>query len=119
VSAKVASHPKTDIAVAVISIEEQLTGWYTYVRRAKKPADLASAYDKLAKNVECLAGLRILPLTLPAIARYEQLKKLKLGVRKPDLRIAAIVLEHDATIVTRNVQDFQRVPGLKIENWAE
>jgi tRNA(fMet)-specific endonuclease VapC len=43
---------------------------------------------------------------------------LKLGVKHMDLRIAAIVLEHGGVLVTRNVSDFQNVPGLTIENWA-
>ena len=43
---------------------------------------------------------------------------MKLGVRRMDLRIASIALENSATLVTRNVCDFQRVPGLIVENWA-
>jgi predicted nucleic acid-binding protein len=32
----------------------------------------------------------------------------------PDLLIAATALQHDLTIVTRNVRHFQRIPGLKL-----
>jgi tRNA(fMet)-specific endonuclease VapC len=60
----------------------------------------------------------ILSFTQPAITRYTYLKAQKLGVKKMDLSIAAIVLENNATLVTRNRRDFQRVPGLTIENWA-
>jgi tRNA(fMet)-specific endonuclease VapC len=35
----------------------------------------------------------------------------------PDLRIAAICLSHDLTLVTGNVRHFERVPGLRVENW--
>jgi len=36
-----------------------------------------------------------------------------------DLRIAAIVLVEKAILVTRNLRDFKRVPGLEIVNWAQ
>ena len=34
-----------------------------------------------------------------------------------DLLIASIALAHDLTVVTRNMSEFMRVPGLKLENW--
>lgn len=52
-----------------------------------------------------------------AIDRYENLKAMNLNVRKMDLRIAAIVLDHGATLATRNLRDFQRVPGLRTISW--
>jgi tRNA(fMet)-specific endonuclease VapC len=35
-----------------------------------------------------------------------------------DLKIAAIVLSHDATLLSRNLMDFRKVPGLKVEDWT-
>jgi tRNA(fMet)-specific endonuclease VapC len=35
-----------------------------------------------------------------------------------DLKIAAIALTRDATVLTRNLKDFSRVPGLRVEDWA-
>ncbi|MEY4907263.1 MAG: hypothetical protein RL260_981 [Pseudomonadota bacterium] len=34
-----------------------------------------------------------------------------------DLQIAAIARANDLTMVTRNVREFERVPGLRLENW--
>ena len=72
----------------------------------------------MGATVHNLARWRILPYTEQAIARVDRLKGMRLNVRIMDLRIAAIVLEHSGTVVTRNVRDFQRVPNLPVENWA-
>jgi tRNA(fMet)-specific endonuclease VapC len=65
-----------------------------------------------------LSRLQILTFTLQAIDRYESLRRNKLGVKGNDLRIAAIALENSATVVTRNRIDFERIPGLLIEDWS-
>jgi predicted nucleic acid-binding protein len=36
------------------------------------------------------------------------------SIDQPELFIAATALEHDLTLVTRNLRDFQRVPGLNL-----
>jgi tRNA(fMet)-specific endonuclease VapC len=101
-----------------MTVDEQLTGWYTLARQARTPRDTAHAYSQLGAAVGFLARWRILPYTEQAIARVDQLKAMRLNVRAMDLRIAAITLEHGGTVVTRNVRDFQRVPNLTVENWA-
>ena len=116
--AAVAEHSPDDLAVTVITVEEQLSGWYSLLRQSREPQELAGVYRRLAENVAFLARVKILSFTEEAIARFENLQAQKLGIGTMDLRIAAIALENGATVVTRNVRDFGRVPGLTIENWA-
>jgi tRNA(fMet)-specific endonuclease VapC len=111
--------PPADRAITVITVEEQLTGWYTYLRRATRPQQVERAYQELAEVVTYLARLPILPFPLATIARFEALRKQKLNVGANDLRIAAIALEHGAVVVTRNVRDFGRVPNLAVEDWTQ
>ena len=115
---RICRHAVDELATTVITIEEQLSGWYTLVRRAKGPEQLARAYQRLADSVAFLTHFRILSFTEEAIQRYEQLQSQKLGTRKMDLRIAAITLENAGTLITRNMRNFQGIPGLAIENWA-
>jgi tRNA(fMet)-specific endonuclease VapC len=76
-------------------------------------------YERLIRTTIFLAGFPILPLTLAAYERAERLKKAKLNVDGDDLRIAAIALEAGAKVVSANLRDFQRVPGLEVEDWAQ
>jgi len=102
-----------------MTVEEQLSGWYSELRRAKKAPMLASIYQRMAQTIRFYAVLPILSFTEPAIARYEDLKRLKIRIGKTDLRISAIALEHDAVVVTRNAKDFKKVPGVQIEDWSK
>jgi tRNA(fMet)-specific endonuclease VapC len=116
---RIAEHvSQGQIAVTIISVEEQLSGWYSLRRRVKRRADLAYAYQRFSENVQLLKELQILSFPESAIEKYEELHRLKLGVRGNDLRIAAIALDNSAAVVTRNLRDFQRVPGLHVEDWS-
>ena len=119
VCAAVLDHGSSDIVISVLTVEEQLSGWYTELRRAKKAPMLAAVYQRMANTVRFYAKLPILSFTEPTIARYERLKRLKLTIGKTDLRIAAIALEQDSIVVTRNVRDFRQVPGLRIDDWSK
>jgi tRNA(fMet)-specific endonuclease VapC len=48
-----------------------------------------------------------------------QLERLGTPLAEPDLRIAAIALSRQLTLVTGNVRHFARVPGLVVENWLD
>lgn len=63
----------------------------------------------------------VLPVTVAAAAEFDRLREHKnpKKIGRDDLLIAAIVLTHRATLVTRNVKDFRHIPDLSIENWAD
>ncbi len=112
------ARPPSDLGITVITVEEQLSGRQAVLRTARRPDELAQAYERLADTLHVPVRFTILPFPTAAIARYEQLLRLRLNVRRMDLRIAAIVLEHGGTLVTRNTRDFSRVPGLVQEDWS-
>ncbi len=119
VSRHVAEHTSDELAITVITVQEQLDGWHSRLPRAKDRKEIADLYRRLADTVRFLARVHILSYSETAIDGYEGLRQQRLNVGKMDLRIAAIVLECGATLVTRNLQDFSRVVGLKIEDWSE
>ena len=115
---RIQAHPLIEIAITVITVEEQLSGWYRLLRSARQPPQIASVYQRLAHAIPVLAHFPILPFPEPAIRRVEGLVALKLNIGRMDLRIAAITLEYAAILVTRNTRDFARVPGLVTQDWT-
>src|SRR5580704_6089233 len=113
---RILRHLHDEIAVTAITIEEVLTGWYTALRRARKPEQVVTAYERLTATMRDLRNWDIVTFGAGAMTRYERLKALRLNVRKQDARIGAIGLDWGAVIVTRNLQDFQRIPGLLCED---
>lgn len=115
---RVQALPIREIAVCIISVEEELTGWYSRLRRARRRDELAEIYNRMTRAVRFLARLQILSFTEPAILRFEDLRKKHRRLGKNDLRIAAIALEEDAVLATRNIRDFNQVNGLRVDDWT-
>ena len=44
---------------------------------------------------------------------------MKVRIGTMDLKIAAIALVHEAVLITRNVSDFVKVPGLRAQDWTK
>jgi tRNA(fMet)-specific endonuclease VapC len=119
VVANVAKHAPEEIAISVITVEEQLSGWYTQLRKAKTSERLAWAYRQLAATVRFLRHVQILDYDDAAIERYEEFKRRRIKVRKMDLQIAATALRHVATVASSNVRDFKMIPGVTVEDWSK
>jgi tRNA(fMet)-specific endonuclease VapC len=114
----VAQHLLDQLAISVITVEEQLTGWQRALNQAKTDARREQIYQRMAHTVEALSGWHVFPLTLAAMSRHAQLIRQRLNVGSNDLKIAATALENNATVVTRNLRDFGRVTGLSCQDWT-
>lgn len=108
----------SQLATTIITVEAILRGWYTQVRRARDDDQLARAYQALQETVEFTRRIQILALTRAAIARYHALRVAHRRTGVNDLRIAAIVLEQESILVTRNTADFVDIDGLQLEDWS-
>jgi tRNA(fMet)-specific endonuclease VapC len=115
---RVGSVAPEELAVAIITVEEVLTGWYAEVRRARQDDQLVRAYAALQQAVEFFRFVRILSFDQAAVLHYHQLRKQHRRLGTNDLRIAAIAMEHLGIVVTRNERDFGLVAGLATEDWS-
>jgi tRNA(fMet)-specific endonuclease VapC len=119
VMAKVAAARQAhQVAVTAITVDESYRGWHARIGKARKPDDVSDAYAGLAQAAAVFGAFSILPFPVPAIQRFDALRKLRLNIGPNDLRIAAIALEARGIVVTRNLRDFQRVPSLPCEDWS-
>jgi tRNA(fMet)-specific endonuclease VapC len=116
---RLSTQADADIALSAVSFQEQMRGWLSRLNKLTAPAQLADWYDRLVARIFPLwRRYRLLPFSLAAIQRFQQLRALRLNIGLMDLRLAAVALENNLTVVTRNVRDFGRVPGLQTEDWS-
>jgi tRNA(fMet)-specific endonuclease VapC len=109
------------VAISIVTAEEKMKGRLAAINSLsgiERIDRLVIAYRDLQFSIEDLQALPILPFSELAKDRYRQLLQQKIRVGSHDLRIAAIVLSVDGILVTRNRRDFERVPGLQLDDWS-
>lgn len=112
-----AVNPK-DIAITLVTFEEQMYGRLNRIRRAKSEDEIVSAYASLRKTINYLTDFELLDFDGDAQHYYMELLRQKIRVGTQDLRIAAIALSKSGILLTRNRRDFEKIPGLRFEDWS-
>jgi tRNA(fMet)-specific endonuclease VapC len=107
-----------EIMTTVITYEEQTRGWLDYKARAKPGIEEVNAYAKLKKHLEGYRTITLLDFGVGAASELQRPRRMRIRIGTMDLKIAAITLVHDATLLSRNLVDFKKVPGLKVEDWT-
>ncbi len=108
---RVDARPATEILLCSVVKAELIRGALQSSRPAAERAKVdafASPYMSLPFNdaaAETFARIRF------------HLGSLGMVIGPYDLQIAAIALAHNLTVVTHNVAEFSRVPGLTLEDW--
>lgn len=115
---RLAAVPPDAVAVSAVTVEEMLRGRLAILARRLDGDARVRAYAKLVETVRFFASVPVVAHDEEAEARFQALQALRLRVGSQDLRIAACALTHGLTVVTRNRRDFERVPGLPIEDWS-
>ena len=111
--------PPEQRAITIITAEEQLRGRLAVVRKARDSAALVRAYTYLCETLAFLSKINVLPFNDAAATKFVNLCAQRIHIGTQDLRIAATVLSFGGILITRNHQDFSKVPGLTIEDWTK
>jgi tRNA(fMet)-specific endonuclease VapC len=109
---------KDEVVTTVITFEEQMRGWMAWLAKARSLEQQVERYQKLNRLLSRFQGVIVVEFDGAAAAQFEYLQSLHLRIGTMDLKIAAIALSRNATLLSRNLKDFQRVPGLKVEDWS-
>jgi tRNA(fMet)-specific endonuclease VapC len=107
-----------DRGTTIISFEEQVRGWMSYLAKARSLAKQVEAYQRLHRQLTRYGQMVILDFNEAAAVEFQRLSQARLRIGTMDLKIAAIVLAHDATLLSRNLRDFRKIDGLKVEDWT-
>ena len=110
--------PPDDIGTTIVTFQEQVWGWMTVLNRADRRDEVVRAYRELETVLRHFSKLNVVSFTAEAEERYNLLRKQRVRIGTMDLRIAAIALVTDSTVLSRNLVDFRKVPGLSVEDWT-
>lgn len=111
ISLRLRSKPPSDVAVSAVVLHELYFGAFKSVRREH--------------NLALVDALRFVVLPLdPEDARHAGevragLAALGTPIGAYDVLIAGQARARGLVLVTRNVREFERVPGLAVENWQD
>ena len=118
-SLRMARFAVTDFYFPIISFHEHFLGWNTYVNRANSPAGVVHGYQMMQNLLTDFANWQVASFDQVTAAKFESLRQQRIRIGTMDLRIAAIALVHGYTLLSRNLVDFQKVPGLVVEDWTK
>jgi tRNA(fMet)-specific endonuclease VapC len=115
--ARLETFPADEVVTTVITLEEQMRGWLALIRRVTDVQRQVAYYERLRSLVAFFAAWEVLPFDQHAATTFERLRQQHVRIGTMDLKIAAIALGRPALVLSGNLQDFQQVPGLAMEDW--
>ena len=115
---RLASVPPEEIAVTIITYEEQMRGWFAVIAQAQTTPQQVEAYRKLRRFINQFCQITLVDYSAEAASELAKLRQAKIRVGTKDLQIASICLANGATLLTRNLKHFEQVPKLKFEDWS-
>jgi tRNA(fMet)-specific endonuclease VapC len=115
---RLAGIPEEDVAVSVVSYEEQTRGLLAQVARIRAVDQQIAWYERLEKLLQFYSTMPLVSFDTAVVEQFQALWVQRIRIGTMDLKIAATALAHDATLLTRNAKDFSKVPGLRLHDWS-
>jgi tRNA(fMet)-specific endonuclease VapC len=105
------------LAIPIVAVEEQCKGWLARLGRTRAIHQQIIPYERFAELVDFLGEWDIIPLKEEAADQFAELRRQQVRIGSQDLKIAAIAMAASALLLSANLRDFLKVPGLRVEDW--
>jgi predicted nucleic acid-binding protein len=106
---------RRDLSISVVSMAELVEG----VRNSATPKNDELELRKFLRGVRVrVVNARIAERSGTIRAELRRANR-QIAHRTLDIFIAATAIEHDLTLVTRNVKDYRDIPGLRLYSWEK
>jgi tRNA(fMet)-specific endonuclease VapC len=106
------------ISTTIVSYEEQMRGWLSYIAKAQSEDKQVEAYKQLKNQLMNYCAILVIEFDLDAVREFNRLRKTYPRLGTMDLKIAAITIVSRSNLLTRNSSDFGQISGLPIEDWT-
>ncbi len=102
---------------SAITLEEQSRSWIAEIGRLRDVNDQVNPYRRLVDLFEFFSEWDIVAFCAQSAEQFKDLRASRVRIASTDLKIASIAIVNDALHLTANSRDFEKVPGLRFENW--
>lgn len=107
------------VGTTIINAEEQMRGWLAVVAKERNVLRQVPAYRELALLFDFFGRLHVIAFNDAAANQFQALRTAGINIGTMDLKAASIALAFGAMLLTANSRDFEKVPGLRFENWID
>jgi tRNA(fMet)-specific endonuclease VapC len=115
---RLANVSSSQVVTSIISYEEQMRGWLSYVAKSQSLQQQVEAYKQLKRQLTNYCAIPILEFDEQATQEFQRLRKIYPRIGTMDLKIASVTLANKAVLLTRNSSDFGQIADLSIEDWT-
>ncbi|MCL1466491.1 type II toxin-antitoxin system VapC family toxin [Argonema galeatum] len=111
-------NPNEVVATTIVTYEEQTRGWLSYMAASRSLEAQVEAYRQLQQHLANFCAIPVIGFESAAASTFKSLKNTYPRLGSMDLKIAAIAIANNATLLTRNLSDFSQIKDLTTEDWT-
>ena len=114
-----AEKERAEVFLSSITVQEASSGWLALINSQTADRNQVRSYASFQRTITAFHKFSILAFDTEAAEIFHKLKSEHPRTGTMDLKLAAICMTHEATLLTRNVADFENITGLRVENWLD